>query len=166
MDFPKIDLIVDGQDVDAATTNNHIKKLATRTDTLKNLLDTIILNYTKMPIVDALCDDACSNNMIVYFDGTIDKWKPAYLGYEPEGTPPVYSISKTAYAKGIVQNITGTPGNRTGTVYIAGVVEISNINELLKSGETLDVGAAYYLTDDQLGAGRITNIKPAVPVYI
>lgn len=161
--WSEVDRFKDGDNVDAKTLNKPINQLASRTDYLKNNLDTIgdksaVILTAVTVSTDA--DYAPSVGQAVYFhsDGDVHEFRKA------KATMDLYDdfkASDSAFAVGILVS----SQNGIGNVLVSGRVSLETFDKatFLQSGETFRSGR-YYLSATE--AGKLTANPSGPLIYV
>ena len=168
--------IEDGDSVDAATTNQPITDLASRTDYLKCLIES--LDFTTGHFIsDVTFDESVEVGDVVYYDTSQDppKYNKAFVDvvgrdvYDHEdGSIRTLdsAVSDSSYAIGVVTS-TG-PEN---TICVGGTFRSANfgaglIANLIGNSGTLDntILGQYYLSNSSDTAGKVQKAKPPLGV--
>ena len=162
MPFSDVRLIQDGTKVDSDVTNKPVLDLIDRTNYLKEQLDNISIQTSSLFLLDRDCSDDCKNSNFVYFDITDKKWKPGYASISKIDNK-LYT-DQNSYIQGIIQNITGTPGQKKGKITIYGLVtDIDIINLMVENSQ--QIGSNIYLATDNIHKGQGTYTEPELKVF-
>jgi hypothetical protein len=151
----------DGENVAAATFNRPISELASRTDYLKNLIESITSNGNISNVeisVDLPETDAPSVGDIVCIDKDSKKYIKAIASMS---LYDAYTASDRAFAVGVL-----TYKNKTyGIVVLYGKIDLSSIDmgNIVERGEIFQTGQYYLSSTD---AGRITKYPKGPRVLV
>lgn len=153
MRYPNVRPIQDGTPANAAITNRPLTDLRDRDDFLKAQLSNISYLASRLFLLNRPCDDACVIDRVVYLrsDG---KWMLAQAGVDPLSNNTDTTLTDASRAYGIIQNITGSPGNYFGDIYFFGEFPVTaGIVDGIQS-----LYQQYYLSATT--AGKITAVPP------
>ena len=154
-----IDLIINGENVEASVTNRPTSALARRTqylfDRLQALASGEALFAHNVPIEeDALIGDT------VYYDDVSMSYKRALAAVELDTAFGWYTPTKSSYALGLVYSKSDV---NIGSVCTAGMLRNFDLSNSIVEGDETTAGA-YYLS--MVVPGKITTQKPPVGIYI
>ena len=154
-----VNLILNGEPVEASVTNAPTSALARRTQYLYDRLQAMAageaLFVHDVPIEsDAVIGD------VVYYDDTALVYKRALAAVELDTQFGWYSIAKSSYAIGIVYSKSDV---NIGSVCTAGTLRDFDLSNTIIVGDETTAGP-YYLSMQQ--AGKLTNQKPPVAIYV
>lgn len=154
-----IQLIVDGENVEAAVANRSPAALARRTQYLYDLFNATALGEAlfirNVPIeADAVPGHA------VYFDDDTGMYKRALAAVEFVPTAGWYTIAKSSYAIGLVYTKSDT---QLGTIVSLGTLRDFDLSSVIEFGSATTAGP-YYLSMQT--PGMLVQMKPPVGIYI
>ena len=153
---PVVSRIVDGTPVSAGITNQPVDALATRTEYLKEVVDSAFIGTALISHNQPL-DSTTAVGMAVYLDGN-GVWQPALaaVAYDTNGIP--VGLAQEALCTGLVlSKDTATLGN----IVLHGEVTFDSSLLSVVAGGVVSAGL-YYLS--ALAPGFLTNSRPAVGV--
>ena len=163
MGFPSVRYIEDGMQVNADITNRPLRDLTERTNWLKDQIDNVLLDNTRIMVTEVKCSDEVKDSQLVYLDPDTGLWAPAVAEViTQEGQQ---YISKKAYIQGIAKNIQGAPGSKYCDVYFFGIITGLNLINFLEENE-IRIGVPLYLTGKNTKAGQCTYQAPAIEIFI
>jgi len=113
---PSVRVIVDGEPVDAATTNGPISDLTNRTSYLKSQLDTIAAG-TQLLLRSQTVESGLVNGTPVYLDVTDNVFKAAQAEIDDSN---LNLAGPRAFWQGIIQSVSGT----TADIVIGGIMSL------------------------------------------
>lgn len=163
--WPEVGRLKDGDNVDAKTLNKPINQLASRTDYLKDKLDTIgdksAVILTDVPIASDL-----EVGQAVYFHSAKDPLSDQDIHEfrKAQATMDLYDdfkASDSAFTVGILVSRQGGIGN----VIVSGRISLKTFDKasFLQSGETFRSGR-YYLSATE--AGKLTSNPSGPLIYV
>lgn len=153
---PTVRIIVDGEPVDAATTNGPISDLTQRTDWLyqqfQQLLAGSQLVLRAQPLAPGLVDGTP-----VYYDDTAAVFKAAQAAVD---TDNLNLAADSSYWQGVLANVSGTVGD----VVINGVFEMAPASWAAIFEDGVFAAGNIYLS--AVTAGKVTLASNTTGVYI
>lgn len=154
-----INLIINGESVDAAVTNRPTGQLSARTQYLYDrLIATAIgeaLFIHDVPVEDdAIVGDA------MYYDDTASEYKRALAAVELDTSFGWYAPAKSSYSIGFLVTKTSTG---LGSICTAGTLRDFDLSNAVEPGTSTAAGALYL---SMTVPGKTTLQKPPVGVYI
>jgi len=163
--FPDVRLISNGQNVDEVDTNQPIFDLIERTNWLKNNIDSLLVQSSRLFITDAACSDDCQDSNCVYYDKDTEKWDIASATIIELGDGTDERPAPESYAQGIIKDITGPAGSRKGIIYLYGAITDINKVNFLEENEII-IGEPVFLTGRDTHKGQATYTPPSVEVFL
>lgn len=164
MSFPTVRLIHDTTGVNEDITNRPIFDLIERTNWLKEQIDSLLIQSSKMFISEAPCSDDCKDSNFVFFDEAVKKWQTGAAGTVEIGGTKEEVPAPGCYIQGMVKNIIGGAGNRKGDIYLHGSIQDFNIIDMMEENE-VQIGKPVYLTGKITHSGQGTYTPPSVEIF-
>jgi hypothetical protein len=162
--FPNVRLIHNGTNVAEDISNQPHFDLKERTDWLKEQIDSLLVQSSRVFVTEAPCSDSCIDSKLVYFNKDIQKWDLAVSALENPGQANELP-EPSSYLQGIVKNVTGGAGSKKGDIYFYGIVNDINVVNLMEENEAL-IGDNIYLNTSQTLAGQGTYTPPVLEVFV
>jgi hypothetical protein len=162
---PTVDLIVDGESVNAGIINRPLSQLANRTQSNKEKIDALRARGALITAPDVAVDDLVLDSQLVYWNAVTEKLERGIAELVPVGAPPIFEPTPRNFVLGIAQNIRGTPGNKICDLHLRGLVPSLNVANFLQTTETPLYGVPYHLTILPTELGRVTGEKPGLRVF-
>lgn len=166
MTFPTVPRIQDGTKINAQVTNVPIDRLTQRTQHNNDLINNLLLDNRTIFDINVAVDDACVNDQIVYFDKNTQKYTPAITTITPFGTNQISLPGDESFVVGLVRDVTGSLGSKTGTVITHGFIPGINTANLFEPSVPVEIGAPLHLTRSVGQEGRVTTTRNSREIYI
>jgi len=152
-----LELIANGEAVDAKTPNRPIQQLAQRTEYLKALVDTVTSASGTFDLNAAFSTDV-QEGFPVYWNHETQRYEPAQALLDSNNSGLYSNIADSAYAVGVCAS---KESSTRGTVVFSGKVEDVDFSNAI-DGDI--VPGPYYLSSVQ--AGGLVKQKPPVGINI
>jgi hypothetical protein len=154
-----VDLILNGEAVEASITNRPTSALSRRTQYLYDRLQAMAAGEALFAH-DVPIESAAVVGDVVYYDDDAAEYKRALAAVELDEQFGWYTISKSSYAIGIVYSKSDVD---IGSICTAGTLRSFDLSNTIVVGDETTAGP-YYLSMQQ--AGKLTNQKPPVGIYV
>lgn len=157
-----IQVIVDGERVNAPTINRPLGQLASAVNQVKQQVSDLSLTGARLILENQTLDASVAIYDVVYWDGANGKFKKALAALEISGSDNTYFAGISSFASGIVVRRDST----TGTILLLGYYPLDTgiAAAMLEEGVTLTPGRGYYLSRNT--AGKLTDIPGAISVFV
>lgn len=153
---PTVTFIVNGEPVDAATTNGPIADLTTRTDFLKAALDSIEAG-TQLLLRSQPVEAGLVEGEAVYLDSAANTFKKALASVDPTN---LNQADDTTFWQGLILTVSGT----TADIVIGGNMILSPVTWAPAFEDGVFSEGHIYLSD--VTPGKITTSPGSLGVYL
>ena len=150
-----IDLIRDGENVEAAVPNRPLTQLSQNIDYIKTIVDAANLGKA-LSIKDQPCDSSVQVGFAVYWDDVDAKFKPAKASVYVDTTTGILKPNTESEVWGIVYN---KPTSTTADILIAGSMSID------MSAATSSTSAGIYFLS-ATDPGKLVSDRPNVRIPV
>ena len=154
-----INLILNGEDVDAAVTNRPTSQLSARTQYLYDRLVATAIGEA-LYIHDVPVEDDAVVGDTMYYDDTASEYKRAIAAVELDTEFGWYAPTKSSYAIGILVSKSAVG---LGSICTAGALRNFDLSNAVEPGTPTTAGALYL---SMTVPGKVTLQKPPVGIYI
>lgn len=151
-----LELIANGEPVDAATPNRPLSQLGQRTDYLKALVDTLNLGGAIIDLNAAVNIDV-QEGMPVYWESVRKEYAPALAALDYDNSGIYGSIADSSYVLG---TCVSKSGPTRGTVMFGGVVDDLDVSASI-DGEIIP--GPYFLSATD--PGKLVRQRPPVGIH-
>lgn len=151
-----LQMISNGEPVDASVTNRPLGQLASRTDYLKAVID--LLGASRASIdLDAAVSPDVFEGAAVYWDPDRLRYDLAQVAFDMDGTAVYGSLANSAYVVGICA---GKTHSTRGTIVLNGRIDDVTLAAGVEGG-TVEPGP-YFLSYTH--PGKMTKVRPPVGI--
>jgi len=154
-----INLILNGEDVDAAVTNRPTSQLSARTQYLYDRLVATAIGEA-LYIHDVPVEDDAVVGDTMYYDDTASEYKRALAAVALDTAFGWYAPTKSSYAIGILVSKSAVG---LGSICTAGALRNFDLSNAVEPGTPTTAGALYL---SMTVPGKVTLQKPPVGIYI
>lgn len=154
---PLIQSIINGEPIDASTTNRPIRQLAERTEYLKALLTMTGIGKGSFDL-DAPCSEDVFEGCAVYWNGNDKQYQPALASLESGAGGTFSSYADSSFVAGVC---IGKTTSVRGIIGLSGRVDEVDFSAAI-GGEVTP--GPYYLSSTV--PGHMTHDKPSVGVLV
>lgn len=154
-----VNLILNGEAVEASITNRPTSAVARRTQYLYDRLQAMAAGEALF-IHDVPIEAAAEIGDVVYYDDVTLQYKRALAAVELDTQFGWYTISKSSYAIGVIYSKADV---NIGSICTAGTLRSFDLSNTIIEGSATTAGP-YYLS--MLQPGKLTTQRPPVGIYV